>query len=270
MPCSCAATKPCPLAASPRSWTNCANPASKMSAWLPSPSARARAPDEMTYELNHTAGPTLKVPLVFSLAFHSLLFGSLIVSTLLSHRGETWGGPGGGAMTVGLVGHLPGVPLPRPEAITPSPVVDETKGLYTAEPKPKPIETPAPTTPIPEFTRNKPPRYVTRPSRVLENPSPPPTNAVPYGQGGTPSLPYTQFTLGGATQGGMGFSGQGGDFGGHFPWYVQAVRNRIGSNWLQKPMSPRSEEHTSELQSRGHLVCRLLLEKKKKTQLKYI
>src|SRR5690554_7334188 len=28
----------------------------------------------------------------------------------------------------------------------------------------------------------------------------------------------------------------------------------------------RSEEHTSELQSRPHLVCRLLLEKKKKTQ----
>src|SRR5690625_7041410 len=29
-------------------------------------------------------------------------------------------------------------------------------------------------------------------------------------------------------------------------------------------MYERSEEHTSELQSRGHLVCRLLLEKKKK------
>src|SRR5207253_6465374 len=28
-------------------------------------------------------------------------------------------------------------------------------------------------------------------------------------------------------------------------------------------IDPRSEEHTSELQSRGHLVCRLLLEKKK-------
>src|SRR2546422_2121866 len=28
--------------------------------------------------------------------------------------------------------------------------------------------------------------------------------------------------------------------------------------------TPRSEEHTSELQSRLHLVCRLLLEKKKK------
>src|SRR2546422_7742651 len=30
--------------------------------------------------------------------------------------------------------------------------------------------------------------------------------------------------------------------------------------------APRSEEHTSELQSRLHLVCRLLLEKKKKDE----
>src|SRR5216684_8600366 len=36
------------------------------------------------------------------------------------------------------------------------------------------------------------------------------------------------------------------------------------------PRSARSEEHTSELQSRLHLVCRLLLEKKKKTQIKNI
>src|SRR2546422_3632051 len=32
------------------------------------------------------------------------------------------------------------------------------------------------------------------------------------------------------------------------------------------PVEVRSEEHTSELQSRLHLVCRLLLEKKKKSQ----
>src|SRR5690625_5836536 len=32
---------------------------------------------------------------------------------------------------------------------------------------------------------------------------------------------------------------------------------------LRKLGHERSEEHTSELQSRGHLVCRLLLEKKK-------
>src|SRR5688572_32433779 len=34
-----------------------------------------------------------------------------------------------------------------------------------------------------------------------------------------------------------------------------------GTEW-----APRSEEHTSELQSQSNLVCRLLLEKKKKTQ----
>src|SRR5437660_4407324 len=33
---------------------------------------------------------------------------------------------------------------------------------------------------------------------------------------------------------------------------------------FEEAMLCRSEEHTSELQSRGHLVCRLLLEKKKK------
>src|SRR2546427_4816253 len=35
--------------------------------------------------------------------------------------------------------------------------------------------------------------------------------------------------------------------------------------WLQSVgLYPRSEEHTSELQSQSNLVCRLLLEKKKK------
>src|SRR5437660_2662577 len=38
-------------------------------------------------------------------------------------------------------------------------------------------------------------------------------------------------------------------------------RRRTGR---QQRRAERSEEHTSELQSRGHLVCRLLLEKKKK------
>src|SRR5690554_7230324 len=35
---------------------------------------------------------------------------------------------------------------------------------------------------------------------------------------------------------------------------------------FSKILTLRSEEHTSELQSRPHLVCRLLLEKKKKKQ----
>src|SRR2546430_4926019 len=38
----------------------------------------------------------------------------------------------------------------------------------------------------------------------------------------------------------------------------------IFSAGLQKKNNQRSEEHTSELQSQSNLVCRLLLEKKKK------
>src|SRR2546422_7376717 len=41
--------------------------------------------------------------------------------------------------------------------------------------------------------------------------------------------------------------------------------SRIRAEWLTT-VDGRSEEHTSELQSRLHLVCRLLLEKKKKTK----
>src|SRR5258707_12565196 len=60
------------------------------------------------------------------------------------------------------------------------------------------------------------------------------------------------------------------------PIYVARSRNarpRLGSvaapfrpsTGLPRPARcPRSEEHTSELQSRQYLVCRLLLEKKKK------
>src|SRR2546429_3538079 len=44
--------------------------------------------------------------------------------------------------------------------------------------------------------------------------------------------------------------------------FAPQCRNR-GCSSSSSP--PRSEEHTSELQSRLHLVCRLLLEKKKKT-----
>src|SRR2546429_2085142 len=43
-----------------------------------------------------------------------------------------------------------------------------------------------------------------------------------------------------------------------------AARTADRGEITRSPASFRSEEHTSELQSRLHLVCRLLLEKKKK------
>jgi periplasmic protein TonB len=195
----------------------------------------------MSYSPAHPGTENLKKPLVWSLAFHMMLFGSLGVSTLLSHTGETWGSFGGdNAVSVGVVAHLPGVTLPRPEAVTTSRVVDESKGLYKSEPKPAPPKEIAPDTKtIPEFKKEKPPRIISRPSKVLEDTSTPPPNAVPYGGGGAPALPYSSFTVSGQTQGGMGFSGPGGgDFTGKFPAYVDAVRNRISSNWLQSTVDP--------------------------------
>src|SRR2546429_5797212 len=47
-------------------------------------------------------------------------------------------------------------------------------------------------------------------------------------------------------------------FVGYHDYGVAAVRTKAA-----KGIQERSEEHTSELQSRLHLVCRLLLEKKK-------
>src|SRR5438874_12315997 len=44
--------------------------------------------------------------------------------------------------------------------------------------------------------------------------------------------------------------------------------SRICRGSIRSPWSARSEEHTSELQSRRDLVCRLLLEKKKKKKKK--
>src|SRR2546430_10861677 len=43
---------------------------------------------------------------------------------------------------------------------------------------------------------------------------------------------------------------------------------RAGDSYLSIARSLRSEEHTSELQSQSNLVCRLLLEKKKKSNLR--
>src|SRR3712207_8304971 len=61
------------------------------------------------------------------------------------------------------------------------------------------------------------------------------------------------------------------------PGPLQPPRPKIEAEARKSAPSPlgglldrRSEEHTSELQSRQYLVCRLLLEKKKKTRAPYL
>src|SRR5438552_12329702 len=53
----------------------------------------------------------------------------------------------------------------------------------------------------------------------------------------------------------------------HSRAFIRRAPAAAGKLWSRLPLSSRydrSEEHTSELQSPDHLVCRLLLEKKKK------
>src|SRR5438445_2852688 len=48
--------------------------------------------------------------------------------------------------------------------------------------------------------------------------------------------------------------------------YEALADARVRPITIRTPLEQRSEEHTSELQSRQYLVCRLLLEKKKNTR----
>src|SRR6266702_8260180 len=51
------------------------------------------------------------------------------------------------------------------------------------------------------------------------------------------------------------------------PWLTGCASRTTATAGTRSMRCTRSEEHTSELQSRGHLVCRLLLEKKKKNMM---
>src|SRR2546429_1629516 len=63
-------------------------------------------------------------------------------------------------------------------------------------------------------------------------------------------------------------SSRNGQLRSHLRGPAHEARRGTRRNLATRPA--RSEEHTSELQSRLHLVCRLLLEKKKNTKHKYL
>src|SRR5262245_63459946 len=73
-------------------------------------------------------------------------------------------------------------------------------------------------------------------------------------------FPYTTLFRSSATVNGMGMRTRR---------HPNASSNSLTSAskvWTSEALVRRSEEHTSELQSLRHLVCRLLLEKKKQYQ----
>lgn len=209
-----------------------------MSSQNPLPNGRALAePARRTQRPGEKLGRSL----AWSGLFHFVLAALLVVSALLSRRGAMWGGAGsGGAVQVTLVGNLPAVPLPEPDVVTTSRVVDTTRGLFKSQPPPDvPFEPKA--TKLPEFEKEKRPVWKTpRKSKLLKNKAQPPKNAVPYGQGGAPAVPYSgsTFAVSPSTQGGLSMNGPSGGFGNMYPWYVQAVQRRVSSNWLQATVDP--------------------------------
>src|SRR5690349_21873503 len=84
------------------------------------------------------------------------------------------------------------------------------------------------------------------------------------------ALPIFSGGSAGRVPGGGGDRGRaagGGDLPGHRPPARRLLRVSVpGAETRSSRRAGRSEEHTSELQSRRDLVCRLLLEKKNRTR----
>jgi protein TonB len=182
----------------------------------------------------------LRSYIVYSLIFHAVFTVTVLTASFLERRGNAWGGPGGqlGAGTkVSLVRSAP-LPMPHEPAVTESKVVDPTKTVHKEEPpKPKPPEPKTDATKIPKFEKEK-PLPPSRKSRILEDKTPEPDNAVPGHNGGA-NLPTGLSQTPGPSSAGAAVLGQGGtDFGARYPWYVDAVRNRVQQSWDQSTIEP--------------------------------
>src|SRR5260370_13278616 len=119
--------------------------------------------------------------------------------------------------------------MPKEAVVTESKAVAPTKGLHKEEP-PNPPEPKTDATKIPKFTKEK-PLPPSPKSRTLENKTPTPDNAVPYGKGGNPDLPtgYSQTPGGGSS--GVTVQGQGSaDFATRYGWYIAPAKQRVAPN----------------------------------------
>lgn len=182
-----------------------------------------------------------------------LLHGALAVVVIFApsifpvHGDSPWGSAAGGAggINARIVGTVSGVPLPSPPVVTETAAANESAGLYkSAEAPPPPpdekaepipeTKAPAKVTPPPKPPRPAPPPVKT--TRPQEAPPEPPSNAIPFGEGGKPALSYGQFSTG-AGQAGVNFGD--GTFGNRYGWYVDAMTRRISQNWLQSLVDSR-------------------------------
>lgn len=190
-----------------------------------------------TFNLVPDRRDTLRGTLLAAVFLHGLLFMGAFAYTSLGldwarGSGNNWGS--GGAVRVSAVTSLPGVPLPTPTLATPNTLATQNPGLYQSEIKSQ-LEPPPEAKAIPKFKEAVAPEKPIRVNKRIRPEVEAPDNAVLYGFGGKPSTSYNQF-VNTAGEGGLQF-GEG-NFGQRFGWYVDAVRNRISSNWLLATISP--------------------------------
>lgn len=179
---------------------------------------------------------SLRGSVLASVVLHAALAGFALGYGLIQfRRGEGWGNPWekGSSAHVNAVASLPGVPLPAPLLATPNTLANQNPGLYQTE---KPAAPPERAEEIPKFKEAVKPEQPQRINkRIQKQVLTPPPNAIPFGVGGQPAMSYNEF----ATSGGnLGIAFGEGIFGSRYGWYVEAVRNRVSSNWLLSTISP--------------------------------
>lgn len=193
-------------------------------------------------------GDRLDRGLVASVLLHGALFTLVVLSPkLFPMLGPTWGSPtgGSGGISVKIVGSVSGVALPTPAVVQETAPANESPGFYKSEPPapPPPDKTaepipeakaPVKTTPAPKPKPPAPPAPKSTPA-----PEPPPSNAIPYGQGGRPSMTYGQFSTG-AGEAGIGFGDAA--FGDRYGTYVNAITRAISNNWLKSMVDTRIQK----------------------------
>lgn len=181
---------------------------------------------------------SLKKFLVYSGALHALAALAIAVSAYVQYHGNQWAGEGGelgGTTKVNLVSSA-GIPMPRPVIPTESQTVDPTQGLNQVEP-PTLEQAPVDATKLNPFEKEK-PLPPSHESKVFKRKTPPPTNAVPYGKGGSPDIP-TGYGQNPGESSGVSIQGDGGsDFATRYGWYIAAVKRKLRSNWDENTIDP--------------------------------
>jgi protein TonB len=204
----------------------------------------------MSVALANTDEITLRKFLVYSSFLHGALALAIGLSAWYQYRGNQWnnaGGSQGNEVKVNLVDSA-GIPMPKPDVVTDSHVVNPTKALYQ-DTKPSDVqEAVKDALDIPKFKDEQPlkpvvqprefkdeprrPKPVAHPSKVFEDLHPTADNAVKSDRGGSPNLATGYGNAPGSAASGVKIqSPGGGDFATRYGWYVEAVRRKIGSNW---------------------------------------